>query len=87
MLILHIQHEPAGGSAHLRVNRQKRVSITKARSDAQDGARQGYTAECNLGALRLMKESNQACEMISAVEFGLKGGLSQRRRVDIGSSE
>lgn len=48
---------------------------------------QGFTAECNLGALRLMKGSNKSCEMISAVEFGLKVELSQRRRIDIGQSE
>lgn len=54
----------------LHVNRQKGVSITGARPDAQDGSRQQYTAEQKLGALRLMKESNQECEMIKrVVEF------------------
>ena len=84
---LHLQHESAGGSAHLQFNRKKNVNVTKARADTHDCSTQGFTAECNLGALRLMKGSNHLCEMISAVEFGLKVELTQRRRIDIGHSE
>ena len=69
------------------IGKKKKVNVTKARADAHDCSTQGFTAECNLGALKLMKGSSQSCEMISAVEFGLKVELSQRRRIDIGQSE